>query len=220
MRATLLFSAMITACLSGPPTMAGEDGPPPKEKVPVAENVWSIWTDRECPAEKLTASVMSGFYYTSTLGTDVQDMDYVPFDLRLGWRPWYDREDLDEWQRVQLLLDLKAAPITSGPGSILAGPSVLFRYDLRDPHRAVLPYFQLGAGIAFTDGDEDETQRAVRSSAEFMMEAQLGLRWRVRENLSIDIEGGVQHISNASGADRNGGVSAYGISIGFTHSFR
>ncbi len=41
----------------------------------------------------------------------------------------------------------------------------------------------------------------------------------ITPDLSLDIEGGLQHISNAGLANRNLGVNAFGGSIGLTYYF-
>ena len=45
------------------------------------------------------------------------------------------------------------------------------------------------------------------------------MKYFVSRNLSLDLEAGFQHISNANSADRNFGVNALGAQVGFTYYF-
>ena len=61
-----------------------------------------------------------------------------------------------------------------------------------------------------------------RSARPFELEAhaQIGLRYFISDNWSLDIEGGYQHISNAGMASRNAGVNAgLGGQRGVTYHF-
>jgi hypothetical protein len=154
-----------------------------------------------------------GYYRSTSLGPTTPDFTYVPFDVRLGCRPWYCGENT--WRdRISLLLDLGVAPIITGPGNFLGGPSVLLRYDFCNPCNRLVPYFQLGAGVIFTDANKDDNQRAIGDSVEFLGQAELGLRYRLGERTSIFAEAGYQHISNGGLSDRNSGVNAAGGAIG------
>jgi len=48
---------------------------------------------------------------------------------------------------------------------------------------------------------------------------EIGLKCFVAPNLSLDVEGGFQHISNAGLARRNHGVNALGAQVGLTYYF-
>lgn len=163
---------------------------------------------------------LAGGYFKSSLGPKAPEFDYLPISVRLGriWTaPHFEAPRL--LAGLETLLELSAAPITSGPGSYFAGPSLLLRQNfLCRPGQRWIPYIQGGAGIAFTDAGDDRTQRAVGQNMEFLLQAQLGLRARLNQNWTFDVEVGLQHISNAGLADRNGGINAVGAAIGFTYT--
>jgi hypothetical protein len=175
--------------------------------------------ESDCPEKRCDSTpcryleFLAGAYFSTSLGPGTPDFHYAPVTLRLGWRPFY-RGDGTFWDRGSALFDLKVAPIFEGPGSILGGPTILLRQDFRALGDNLIPYIQGGAGLCFTDAHEDQTQRAIGSSTEFFLEAELGARYRFTDSMSVIFEGGYQHISNADTADRNAGVNVFGGSIG------
>jgi Lipid A 3-O-deacylase (PagL) len=165
--------------------------------------------------------MLAGAYFKSTLGPNGPAFDYLPITIRLGracttpqWdRPWWARGNFEA------LVEVSAAPIATGPGSIVVGSSLLLRRNLLcRPDQHCVPYFQAGAGIVYTDASHDLTQREIGQEMEFLLQLQFGIRTRLSPNWTFDIEGGFQHISNAGLADRNGGVNAFGASVGFTYT--
>ena len=163
---------------------------------------------------------LAGTYFRSSLGPAAPDFDYLPFSLRLG-RMWTS----PCWERTwvkgnfETLVELTVAPITSGPGNIVIGPSLIARHNiLWCPEQRCVPYLQAGAGVIYTDAGNDHTQGAVGQEVEFLLQAQLGLRTRLNQNWTFDVEAGFHHISNAGIATHNGGVNNFGASIGFTYT--
>lgn len=163
---------------------------------------------------------LAGGYFKSSLGPKGPHFNYLPMGVRLGricTPPIWE----SSWMfgGIETLVELTAAPIISGPGSILGGPSlVLRRHFACRPDQCLVPYIQGGAGIVFTDAGDDHNQGAIGQDMEFLLQAQIGLRARLSENWTFDVEGGFQHISNAGLADRNGGINAFGAAIGFTYT--
>jgi hypothetical protein len=147
--------------------------------------------------------------------------DYANVNVRLGYRPWLPAPEWPEWafDRVQVMLDFQAAPVYHGFGHYAFGPSLMLRLDLCDPESRLVPYIQGGAGLAFTDGFKDEHQRAIGQWQEFLLQGSAGLRLRLSDNWSLDVEGGWQHISNACLASRNAGINTLGGSVGVTYTF-
>ncbi|GEM_PF-5772480 len=163
---------------------------------------------------------LAGGYFRSSLGPAAPDFDYLPISVRVGYiwtpPPWEGSRWLGN---LETLLELTAAPIASGPGNIVIGPSLILRRNIMScPEQRCVPYIQAGAGIIYTDAGNDHTQGAVGQEMEFLLQAQLGWRTRLGRNWTFDIEAGYQHISNAGIATHNGGVNEFGASIGFTYS--
>ena len=82
-----------------------------------------------------------------------------------------------------------------------------------------MPYTQGGVGAILTDAYKEPWQRAVGQEFEFYLHAEVGVKCFITPNLSLDIEGGLQHISNGGLAKRNYGVNAFGGTVGFTYHF-
>ena len=53
----------------------------------------------------------------------------------------------------------------------------------------------------------------------FLLQVAVGVRFQVTEQWSLDVEAGLQHISNAGLARRNGGINNAGVTVGFTYTF-
>jgi hypothetical protein len=208
---------------SGPRVIAGEDTAWPVTHAGSACNF-----DAPDPhvgwlfSEPTSVQVLFGTYYSSKLGPGISTFNYLPLTIRHGWdlgNPAGPTSPVPgNWEA---LLDFTGAAITSSYGNWFAGTSLLFRYNWTDPGSTLIPYCQGGPGIILNDAyrDRDPRQRAIGQMLEFYLHAEVGLRWLVAPNLSVDIEGGLQHISNACLAPRNAGVNAVGGSVGFTYYF-
>jgi hypothetical protein len=164
--------------------------------------------------------VLMGSYFSSHLGPPIPKFNYLPVSFRHGWdlgRPWGgDSSVPGHWE---FLADVTGAAITSSYGQWFAGSSLFLRYNWADPGSFLVPYTQGGVGGIFTDAYKDPCQRAIGQAFEFYLHAELGLKCFVAPNLSLDVEGGLQHISNANLATRNFGVNALGGSVGLTYYF-
>jgi hypothetical protein len=161
-----------------------------------------------------TLQVISGYSFKSGVGPTVPRFDYVPITARFGW---YLTDPIAPGA-ISFLLGSTTGIVTQSFGNYFSGPSFGFRYERR-PDRDLVPYFQIGSGIAFNDGFRDRTQRAIGSNFEFCDQFEGGLRWRVASNWSLDMEVAYMHISNAGFASRNLGVNNLGIMAGLTYNF-
>ena len=193
---------------------------------PVAQSGSSCHFDTPEPgsnwlvAEPAWIQILQGAYFSSTLGPGVGAFNYLPMSLRHGWNLGnpYGPGGLipGNWEFV---LDVTGAAITSSYGNWFAGSSAFLRYNWADAGSPFVPYVQAGAGVIANDAYRNQGQRAIGQAVEFLLHAQLGLKCYVTPNLSLDIEGGFQHISNAGLANRNAGINAFGGSLGFTYYF-
>jgi hypothetical protein len=140
------------------------------------------------------------------------DFNFIPIDLRLGLRASGD----DGWRgRCSVLLDLRYASITNGSGSSFWAPVGLLRYDLCNPCNKLVPYFQIGAGVAFLQDNNDPANFGHHSSG-FLGEVDLGVRCRLSERCSVFAEFGYQHIGNAG--EHGSDVNALGGNLGVQFS--
>jgi hypothetical protein len=160
-----------------------------------------------------------GAYFTSGLGPSIAPFDYAPVTIRHGWMLTSPGE-ISSWPgNWEALCDLTGAAVTSDYGNWLVGSSVYLRYNLVEVGSCLVPYAQVGAGFLLNDAYRQSTQRAVGQMFEFHLHYEVGLKYFVAPNFSLDLEGGFQHISNANSADRNFGVNAFGAQVGFTYYF-
>jgi hypothetical protein len=162
---------------------------------------------------------MVGAYFSGKPGPKIPSFDYIPVSLRFGWMlsdpadAWWGRGNY-EW-----LCDTVGAAIISDYGHWFAGQVYYLRYNWVEQGSCLVPYHQVGLGWILNDAYRDETQRAVGAFFEFYLHYEVGVKCFLAPNLSLDLEGGIQHISNANTAARNKGVNAFGGAIGFTYYF-
>lgn len=164
--------------------------------------------------------VLVGGYASSSLGPNIPSFNYLPITFRSGFMLTAPDDDDGHFRgNWECLTGVTVAPIISKYGHCLVGPSVYLRRNFVWPDASIVPYTQLGAGFILTDAYKDDWQRAVGQALEFHLHAQIGVRYFISDNWSLDIEGGYQRIGNANLASRNAGVNALGGQIGFTYHF-
>lgn len=170
------------------------------------------------PATDFSTQALAGFSSGSSLGP-VADFDYELINLRGGVVLFPDQQGafLPKGD-VTCLLDVMIAD-PQDFGSIVAGPSILLRKDLRPSTAGWIPYAQAGGGMVYTDTDNDHTQRIIGRSWEFLLQAGLGCHFRISKRWLLDVEGSYQHISNARLASRNWGANNFGVVVGFTRTW-
>jgi len=169
---------------------------------------------------RLFLEVNSGAYFSQRgLGPKIPTFDFAPINLRLGvvlndpCFPSFLRGS------YEALAELSTAPVVSGFGDIVVGPTALLRYNWVQPNSRFVPYLQGGAGFAYNDAYEDRHQRAIGEAVEFTLKAAVGCHYFINDHFSVDAEGGFTHISNADLASRNLGINAVGGSMGITYYF-
>lgn len=121
---------------------------------------------------------------------------------------------------LEVLGELFGGSIFHGPGDVVAGFTVFFRYNFVQPGARIVPYFQAGAGGVYTDIPEGAaSDDAIGQSTNFNLQAIGGLRFLLNSRWSINAEGAYRHISNAGLSDPNYGIDQVGGSLGFGFSF-
>ncbi len=161
--------------------------------------------------------VSGPLFFPVGIGPDDESFRTIPIDLRLGW--WMTSPRGPGWLRGRFegMLELSVAPVFEGAGSIVVGPSVLFRYNFVQPGARLVPYFQIGVGVIYTDAYRDRSQDAIGSAVEFSLQGSVGTRFALNSRISLDAELQFHHISNAHLARRNLGVNALGGLIGISY---
>jgi hypothetical protein len=151
---------------------------------------------------------------------DLLDFDYAIAAVRLGYTParrWFEGRGLQG--SASLLFEYAGAYVTDGFGRYFTGPSILGRYTFQPEGWRLNPYLQGGLGFVFTDAHQDQTQRLIGGDFEFLLQTHVGLQYWLNDRWSFDVEGGLQHISNAGTRSRNWGANTLGGSAGFTYRF-
>lgn len=165
---------------------------------------------------------MAGYFPKTDFGPGGPLFDYVPIGCRVGVMACTPQ---DGWGclrgNVEILLEVYGAPVVREFGNYVVGPDIIFRYNFVQPDWLFIPYIQAGAGFAFTDGWKWPApyQELIGQELEFLLRVEVGTRFMMTECLSFDAEFGLQHISNATLAPRNGGINNIGFSVGFTYFF-
>jgi len=141
-------------------------------------------------------------------------------DVREGWmlnsvRPGFF------FGNEEFLLDAFDGPILKGPGSVMAGATLILRHNFVTRSGALfVPYYQMGVGGLYSDAaNADRVQFGIGTTFEFNLQATLGARWQVSSAWSINTEFGFRHISNGGLDSRNGRVDAVGGLIGVGRMF-
>jgi lipid A 3-O-deacylase len=165
----------------------------------------------------VTTQVLGGAYFNVNLGPSIPTFNYVPVVLREGWMLTCPTDHLWGYGNYECLFDITGAAITSNYGHWFAGPSFYLRFNWLPPGSCIVPYAQVGTGAVFNDAYKDQSQRAIGQSLEFYQHVELGLKYFVAPNMSLDVEGGLQHLSNGGLARRNLGVNAVGAMVGLTY---
>ncbi len=161
--------------------------------------------------------VSGPLFFPVGIGPDDESFRTFPIDLRLGW--WMTPPLGSGWLRGRFegIFEVSVAPVFEGAGSIVVGPSLLWRYNFVQPGASLVPYFQIGAGVVYNDAYQDRTQQAIGRAVEFSLQASVGTRFFLSSRVSLDAELQYHHISNAGLARRNQGVNALGGLIGFSY---
>jgi hypothetical protein len=166
--------------------------------------------------------VMGGFIHSpiSGLGPNrLPTFDVAPINVRLGLILTEPRHEGLLRGVVEGIFEVSAKPVVQGSGNIVVGPGFLLRYSFVQPECRLIPYLQVGAGIAYNDAYQDLSQTAIGQALEFTLQAGVGMRCLLNQSWSLDAEADYLHISNAHMAKRNAGINGVGGTIGFTYYF-
>lgn len=159
----------------------------------------------------------------STTSAKRPTINYQLNDLRLGWM--YDDPRRDEWLggwlrgSNEFLLETFGGPVTKGPGSYIAGGSLLWRYNFIQLGARLIPYLQIGAGALDNDVHTGQRQREIGEAFEFDIQGDLGLKYLINDKWSASVEGDYRHISNADLASRNQGLNSIGALMQISYYF-
>jgi hypothetical protein len=191
----------------------GTETPPPMEPA------------RQLPEANFAAGAkefqnLAGYYaFFDTTQNNRPAIDYALDSLRLGIML------NDPWSlgllsgNFELLGEIFAGPVVNGPGNVLAGASLVFRYNFVQPRARLIPYLQIAAGGVYSDIPEKESRGLISLPVEFNLQGAAGTRLMLNEHWSLVIEAAYRHISNAEIKKPNYGIDSVGGNVGFGFSF-
>ena len=177
--------------------------------------------------DRITLEFMTGAMFSpSGIGPVVPVYNYQQNNVRLGWMldspdSWGPQAGLNDPLRgtFEAVLEATGSYVWSSFGTYMAGITGLVRYNFVQPNWPVVPYFQGGAGVIYTNARNWSDQDAIGANVEFTTQFAGGLKFLLDKNWTFNVEGAFQHISNANTSARNQGVNAYGGFVGFTYVF-
>jgi opacity protein-like surface antigen len=164
-------------------------------------------------------NVAGAYFFFDTTQNNRPAIDFAVDSLRLGIML------NDPWQaglfsgNFELLGEIYGAGIFNGPGNVMAGATLVMRYNFVQPRARLVPYLQIGAGGVYTDIGEEESRGLISLPVEFNLQGVLGTRLMLNERWSLVIEGGYRHISNAEIKKPNFGIDSGGGNVGFGFFF-
>jgi hypothetical protein len=115
---------------------------------------------------------------------------------------------------TEFLAEVFGGDVFNGPSGALGGATLILRYNFRQPHASIVPYFQVGVGGLYNDVYRNRTQSSIGSVLEFNLQGSLGVRYLVNPRWSILAECGYRHISNGGLAEHNLGLDTVGCALG------
>src|SRR5689334_13728256 len=191
----------------------GTETPPPLATAPPRAE------DNFAAGAKEFQNVLGYFSFFDTTQNNRPAIDYSLDTLRLGIML------NDPWSlgllsgNFELMGEIFAGPVVNGPGNVLAGATLVFRYNFVQPKAHLIPYLQIGAGGVYTDIPEDESRGLISLPVEFNLQGIAGTRLMLNEHWSLVIEAAYRHISNAEIKKPNYGIDSVGGNVGFGFSF-
>jgi hypothetical protein len=120
----------------------------------------------------------------------------------------------------ELLPEFSYSDMSGKIDGYFAGGGLLLRYNILSiQSKRLVPYMHAGAGIVRNNIYKDMTQRMIGNPTEFTLRGGVGIRFLIKDRWSLDLEGAIEHISNAGLAERNRGLNGGGFLMGITHFF-
>ncbi len=203
----LAFSVLATAAFAG------------EVEEPVMERVRQEAQSNFARGSMEFQNVTGAYFYFTTSETSRPAIDLSADSIRLGLML------NDPWQagplsgNFELLGEVFGGPVINGPGDVIAGATLLFRYNFVQPRARLVPYLQVGAGGVYTNIGEKESGGLISLPVEFNLQALAGSRFMLNDRWSLVLEATYRHISNAEIKKPNYGIDSVGGNLGFGFFF-
>jgi opacity protein-like surface antigen len=164
-------------------------------------------------------NVSGAFFFFDTTQNNRPAIDFALDSLRLGIML------NDPWQagplsgNFELLGEIFGGGIFNGPGDVMAGATLVMRYNFVQPRARLVPYLQIGAGGVYTNIGEEESRGLISLPVEFNLQGIVGARVMLNDRWSLVLEGAYRHISNAEIKKPNYGIDSGGGNVGLGFFF-
>lgn len=164
-------------------------------------------------------NVTGAYLYFTTTENDRPSIDFALNSTRFGVML------NDPWEmgllsgNFEFMGELFGGGVFQGPGNVLTGATLIFRYNFVQPRARLIPYLQIGAGGVYTDIGERESRGLISLPVEFNLQGIGGTRLMLNDRWSLVIEGVYRHISNAEIKKPNFGIDSVGGNVGFGFFF-
>lgn len=165
---------------------------------------------------QIGTGVFISFQTTSKIRPQIND---AGGNLRLGWMLSTPTGEGFWRGNTEFLFAAQGSGVWKGPGSVLAGGSLILRRNFVQPGSRWVPYAQLEAGALYNDGYRDRGQHALGEAFEFQIGGGVGVRYLWNDVWAVFVEADFRHISNAGLANRNTGSNAVGGFFGVSRFF-
>jgi len=171
--------------------------------------------------EDISFNLISGVLFSPTfIAARTHVLDYSPINVRLRWMlhsPFRSQSLLKG--NIEAILSFSNSVIYKGTGHSMQGITGLIRYNFLEPGSRIIPYFQGGAGIIYTDVYKDFSRTPIVQATEITPQASLGLRYRINSNWSIDTEAMFHYVSKTDLWEYDTGINSFGGFIGLTYLY-
>lgn len=209
----ILFSLCAIGLLAVATARAGAPEPQPQmvtresSENPFAKGAWEF------------QDVSGAYFFFDTTHNMRPAIDYAVNSARVGLM-LYDPQGPGVLRgNFEVLGEIFAGGIFDGPGDVLAGSTLIFRYNFVQPQARFIPYLQIGAGGVYTNIDEKESRGLISLPVEFNLQANAGARYMLNDRWSVVVEAAYRHVSNAEINLPNYGLDNIGGNVGFGFSF-
>ena len=183
-----VLEAPATPFLDGRPAQTN----PPQAGVYSTDCDFNSWCgDNVFSGGRSSFQVLLGGYFSGKPGPPIPSFDYVPLTFRQGWMLTNPSDDGLLRGNWEFLADVTVSAITSDYGHWFAGPSFYLRHNFVQPEAFLVPYAQLGAGFILNDLTGTNPRRPSAKFFEFYLHAEVGVKYFISKNWSVDLEGGL-----------------------------
>ena len=164
-------------------------------------------------------NVSGAFFFFDTTQNNRPAIDFALDSLRLGIMLNDPSQAGPLSGNFELLGEIFGGGIFNGPGDVMAGATLVMRYNFVQPHARLVPYLQIGAGGVYTNIGEEESRGLISLPVEFNLQGIVGARVMLNDRWSLVLEGAYRHISNAEIKKPNYGIDSGGGNVGLGFFF-